>query len=93
MDKSDLIDDFHEELKKAGFSTRHSDSKKIFNIFLDVLTHRLKSGYMVHFRGFGKFESKLRKFNNVHTGGLIERFVLKFYPSKELKDKLNEKIH
>lgn len=93
MEKSDIIDEVHTLLKKRKLVHRKDETKEMVDTVFNVLKHNIESGYTVNLYGFGQFESKPRVFNNVRDSGTtISRFVIKFTPSRVMKDRINEKI-
>lgn len=93
MNRNELIDDYHETLKRKGLSKRRVDSKKYLDTALDVIFDNVTKGHHLTITDFGTFKSTLRSFNNFKDKGLddIEAWVIKFIPSLKMKSKINEK--
>ncbi|MGM0607164.1 MAG: HU family DNA-binding protein [Candidatus Muiribacteriota bacterium] len=87
MNKTELVN----AIAKKTSMTR-SNSTKVLNAFVDVVTKELKKGRKVNVMGFGSFQSTKRAARtgrNPQTGKPIKikaRHVPKFRPSKVLKD-------
>lgn len=93
MNKSDVVNEVHKELKQLGFVSKSAESKEIVDVVLNTLHHSLKSGRDVQLTGFGTFAVKPQTFNDVNNpNNKITRMVIKFTPSRVLKERLNEKI-
>lgn len=92
MEKSELVKEFHLDLKKQGLSSKQEDSKLYFESMFNILFDEIASGRTVVITNFGTFSSKLMERKNPKTGESIERFSVNFKPCTKLKEKINEKI-
>ena len=70
-----------------------ADILRIINAFFDEIKEGMKDDRIAELRGFGTFETKVRKgkekARNPRTGescSVESHKVVKFYPGKELKD-------
>jgi nucleoid DNA-binding protein len=91
MNRDELIKEYHETLKRQKLSVRRSDSKKYFDLLIDILSHNITSGRHVTISDFGTFSSKLRSFKSImlKSDSSTEKWVIKFLPSRTIKNKIN----
>ena len=93
MSRTKLI----KQLKKKNPQLTQSDIKEIINIFSESISNALKKGNNVEIRGLGRWYCKTLKENynarNPSTKELIykpQRVKVRFRPSKNLKNLINE---
>jgi len=85
------------QLKEKNPQLTQSDIKKIINIISESISNALKKGNNVEIRGLGRWYCKTLKENfnarNPSTKELIykpQRVKVKFRPSKNLKNLIND---
>tara|TARA_X000000950_G_C13828342_1_gene624985 strand:+ start:1072 stop:1353 length:282 start_codon:yes stop_codon:yes gene_type:complete len=85
------------QLKEKNPQLTQSDIKEIINIFSESISNALKKGNNVEIRGLGRWYCKTLKENynarNPSTKELIykpQRVKVRFRPSKNLKNLINE---
>lgn len=89
--KQELVDLIHEN---HGLSK--SDCLKVIDKVFETIIATIGTGETVQITGFGTFkviQRKARKIKDIHTGDLrtLEpKFQVKFIPSNQLKQKINE---
>ena len=93
MSRTKLI----KQLKEKNPQLTQSDIKEIINIFSESISNALKKGNNVEIRGLGRWYCKTLKENynalNPSTKELIykpQRVKVRFRPSKNLKNLINE---
>ena len=92
MTKRDLIKAVHNQLDGVTLT----EVEEVINTALDTVVFFLKCDEDVKLTGFGKFERHVQREvsrRNPRTGDMIdvpEKSVVRFYPSKVMKGKLNE---
>lgn len=93
MSRTKLI----KQLKEKNPQLTQSDIKKIINIISESISNALKKGNNVEIRGLGRWYCKTLKENfnarNPSTKELIykpQRVKVKFRPSKNLKNLIND---
>jgi len=79
------------------YDVDYSTAKRIIESVFELAKHSLIENGMLSIRGFGTFETRDRKkcrYKNNYTGAIDEiglTKVVKFLPSRGLKDTLNDK--
>jgi len=93
FNKSELISKLSTKFKSFTLSDMDYSVKKI----IDHMSKSLYSGERIEIRGFGTFslhEHNSRTARNPKTGELValqKRYTVHFKPSKELKNRVNNK--
>lgn len=91
MTRSDLVDRLHARFP----SLAHDDAKSVVTAILESLTNSLVHGERSEIRGFGSFETVLRKpriGRNPRTGEKVavpEKYVPHFKAGKELRERVD----
>lgn len=93
MNRADLIEWIAGMIPSSSIQTIEQAVKHSF----DAISQALAAGKRVEIRGFGSFALRYRQprqARNPRTGVLVltpGKYVLRFKPGKELKDRLNAK--
>ena len=85
------------QLKEKNPQLNRHELENVFNFFSEAISNALKKGKVVEIRNLGRFYFRKLKENfnarNPATNKLIykpERVKVRFRPSKNLKEKINE---